>query len=50
MRIDLFAHFPTQECRQAYLSIPLSAKGRRLDLLAIRTFIQAQRMTDIDVL
>jgi uncharacterized protein len=50
MRIDLFAHFTTQECRQAYLSIPLGAKGRRLDPLAIRTFVQAQRTTDIDVL
>ena len=50
MRIDLFAHFTTQEFRQAYLSIPLGAKGRRLDPLAIRTFVQAQRTTDIDVL
>lgn len=31
MRIDLFAHFTTQEFRQAYLSTPLGAKGRRLD-------------------
>ena len=45
MRIDLFAHFTTQEFRQAYLSSPLSAKGRRLDPIAIRTFVQAQRMT-----
>jgi len=50
MRIDLFAHFTTQEFRQAYLSIPLGAKGRRQDSLAIRTFVQAQRTTDIDVL
>jgi len=50
MRIDLFAHFTTQEFRQAYLSIPLGAKGRRLDPMAIRTFVQAQRTTDIDVL
>jgi aminocarboxymuconate-semialdehyde decarboxylase len=50
MRIDLFAHFTTQEFRQAYLSIPLGTKGRRLDPLAIRTFVQAQRTTDIDVL
>jgi hypothetical protein len=50
MRIDLFAHFTTQEFRQAYLSILLGAKGRRLDPLAIRTFVQAQRTTDIDVL
>jgi predicted TIM-barrel fold metal-dependent hydrolase len=50
MRIDLFAHFTTQEFRQAYLSIPLGAKGRRLDPIAIRTFVQAQRTTDIDVL
>jgi hypothetical protein len=50
MRIDLFAHFTTQEFRQAYLSVPLGAKGRRLDSLAIRTFVQAQRTTDIDVL
>ena len=49
MRIDLFAHFTTQEFRQAYLSIPLGAKGRRLDPIAIRTFVQAQRTTDIDV-
>jgi hypothetical protein len=41
MRIDLFAHFTTQEFRQAYLSIPLGAKGRRLDPMAIRTFVQA---------
>src|SRR3989441_4134276 len=50
MRIDLFTHFNTQEFRQAYLSIPLGAKGRRLDPIAIRTFVQAQRTTDIDVL
>ncbi len=50
MRIDLFAHFTTQEFRQAYLAIPLGAKGRRLDPIAIRTFVQAQRTTDIDVL
>lgn len=50
MRIDLFAHFNTQEFRQAYLSIPLGGKGRRLDPMAIRTFVQAQRTTDIDVL
>ena len=50
MRIDLFAHFTTQEFRQAYLSIPLGAKGRRLDPIAIRTFVQAQRTTDSDVL
>jgi hypothetical protein len=50
MRIDLFAHFNTQEFRQAYLSIPLGAKGRRLDPIAIRTFVQARRTTDIDVL
>ena len=35
MHIDLFAHFNTQEFRQAYLSIPLGAKGRRLDPMAI---------------
>jgi hypothetical protein len=29
MRIDLFAHFTTQEFRQAYLSIPLGTKGPR---------------------
>jgi len=50
MRIDLFAHFTTQEFRQAYLSIPLGAKGRRLDPIAIRTFVQAEWTTDIDVL
>src|SRR4029453_9491192 len=50
MRIDLFAHFTTQEFRQAYLSIPLGAKGRRLAPLASRTFVQAQGKTDIDVL
>ena len=50
MRIDLFTHFYTQELGQAYLSIPLGAKGRRLDPIAIRTFVQAQRTTDIDVL
>ena len=50
MRIDLFAHFTTQEFRQAYLAIPLGAKGRRLDPIALRTFVQAQRTTDIDVL
>ena len=50
MRVDLFAHFTTQEFRQEYLSIPLGAKGRRLDPLAIRTFVQAQRTTDIEVL
>ena len=50
MRIDLFSHFNTQEFRQAYLSIPLGAKGRRLDPIAIRTFVQAERTTDIDVL
>ncbi len=50
MRIDLFTHFNTQEFRQAYLSIPLGAKGRRLDPIAIRTFVQAERTTDIDVL
>ncbi len=49
-RIDLFAHFCTQRFRQAYLSIPLGAKGRRLDSNAIRTFVQAHRTTDIDVL
>ena len=50
LRIDLLAHFATQEFRQAYLSMPLGAKGRRLDPLAIRTFVQARRPTDIDVL
>ncbi len=50
MRIDLFAYFTTQEFRQAYLSISLGAKGWRLDPIAIRTFVQAQRTTDIGVL
>jgi hypothetical protein len=48
MQIDLFAHCTTQEFRQAYLSIPLDAKGRRLAPMAIRTFVQAQRTTDYE--
>ena len=32
------------------MSIPLGAKGRRLDPIAIRTFVQAEWTTDIDVL
>ena len=38
MKIDLFSHFSTREFREAYFSIPLGGKGRRLDPLAIRTF------------
>ncbi len=49
-RIDLFAHFCTQRFREAYLAIPLGAKGRRLDPIATRTFLQAHRTMDIDVL
>jgi hypothetical protein len=48
MQIDLFAHCTTQEFRQAYLSIPLDAKGRRPAPMAIRTFVQAQRTTDYE--
>ena len=50
LRIDIFSHFFPHALREAYLGIPLGAQGRRLDANAIRTFIQAQRTTDIDVL
>jgi hypothetical protein len=48
MRIDLFAHFTTQEFRQACLSIPLGTKRQRLDPRAIRTFVQVQRTTNYE--
>jgi hypothetical protein len=47
MRTNLCAHFTTQEFRQACLSIPLGTKERRLDPLAIRTFVQVQRTTQL---
>jgi hypothetical protein len=50
LQIDLFAHFATQEFRQAYLSIPLGAKGRRLDSARHPHLRAAQKTTDIDVL
>ena len=50
MKIDLFSHFSTREFREAYFSIPLGGKGRRLDPLAIRTYTRGQIDTDIDVL
>ena len=50
MRIDFFSHFTTQEFRDAYLSIPLGAKGRRPGPLPARTLEQARSTLGIDVL
>ena len=47
VRIDLFAHFTTQEFRQAYLSIPLGAKGRRLDPIVNGMLLDAPELFPI---
>ena len=49
-RIDLFAHFTTEEFKEAYFAIPFGSKGRRPGPMSERTLELARFTTNIDVL
>lgn len=49
-RIDLFAHYTTEEFKQAYFAIPFGSKGRRPGPMSERTLKLAEFTTSIDVL